>query len=164
MILEHFSKEPIFQIRDRSQNETPSGVYKPIGLWVSVKGEDDWLAWCTGEDWGLEKMKYKYVVHLSSHAKLYTIQNSLELDLFHQNFFETYPGTSLEFVNWNRVASDYDGVIIAPYLWARRLNGRASNWYYGWDCASGCIWNARAISHLELIYPTPISPIMEFSA
>lgn len=51
-------------------------------------------------------------------------------------------------LDWAAIGKLYDGIIIAPYLWERRLNGGAM-WYYGWDCASGCIWNPRAISEVN---------------
>lgn len=47
-------------------------------------------------------------------------------------------------LDWRAIAAKCDGIIISPYIWARRLNGY-SHWYHGWDCASGCIWNPRAI-------------------
>lgn len=31
-----------------------------------------------------------------------------------------------------------------------RLDNRCT-WYYGWDCASGCIWDKDAIEHYYLI-------------
>ena len=55
--------------------------------------------------------------------------------------------------NWAPTAAQYAGVIIAPYQWERRLDGDASDWYYGWDCASGCIWNADAIASIAVLSP-----------
>ena len=51
------------------------------------------------------------------------------------------------FIDWPKVAERYDGIIIAPYQWSRRLDGPM--WYYGWDCASGCVWRARAVLELK---------------
>jgi hypothetical protein len=53
----------------------------------------------------------------------------------------------MSYIDWPRVAERFDGVIIAPYQWKHRLE---LMWYYGWDCASGCIWNARAVSCFEV--------------
>ena len=45
---------------------------------------------------------------------------------------------------WPGVAAEgWAGIEIAPYIWARRLDGPA-RWYYGWDAASGCIWDPTA--------------------
>lgn len=52
-------------------------------------------------------------------------------------------GTPL--IDWRRVAESYQGIVIAPYVWARRHH-LASGWYYAWDCASGCIWDSAAVA------------------
>ena len=49
--------------------------------------------------------------------------------------------------------SDYQGIIIAPYLWTRRHH-ESTGWYYSWDCASGVIWDARAIAELKPLAAT----------
>jgi hypothetical protein len=46
------------------------------------------------------------------------------------------------YIDWLRVAQKSAGIIIAPYIWERRLH---LPWYYGWDCASGCVWDAAAV-------------------
>ena len=67
------------------------------------------------------------------------------------------PDTIVKYINakyknrciaWEKVAAKYDGLIITPYIWQRRME---LNWYYTWDCASGCIWNVRAIKDIRLI-------------
>lgn len=51
------------------------------------------------------------------------------------------------FIDWQAVASDHDGIIISPYNWPAR---HEMIWYYPWDCASGCIWNADAITSITI--------------
>ena len=46
--------------------------------------------------------------------------------------------------DWAKVASHYDGIEICPYIESRRN----MTWYYGWDVASGCVWNASGIKEL----------------
>ena len=41
-----------------------------------------------------------------------------------------------------------DGIIIAPYQWYCRMT---VDWYYTWDCASGCIWNLDAIESVNAV-------------
>lgn len=45
-------------------------------------------------------------------------------------------------IDWPRLATEYDGIEIAPYLWERRLSEEC-RWYYSWDCASGCLWRPQ---------------------
>lgn len=52
------------------------------------------------------------------------------------------------------IGARYDGIVITPYVWSMRLD-RSAFWYYGWDCASGCIWNASAVAELV---PLPVVP------
>jgi hypothetical protein len=61
-------------------------------------------------------------------------------------------GTTKNYINWRRVARKYHGIVIAPYLRELRFD-EAVWWYYGWDCASGCIWNRKAIAGVEELAP-----------
>ena len=47
-------------------------------------------------------------------------------------------------IDWPRVAKDYAGIEICPYLDSRR----DIMWYYGWDVASGCVWDPSGIKEL----------------
>jgi hypothetical protein len=52
-------------------------------------------------------------------------------------------------IAWDRLRERYQGLIVTPYIWERRLtmgNGPDAMWYYFWDCASGCIWDPAAIA------------------
>ena len=50
-------------------------------------------------------------------------------------------------IDWPRVASDYAGIEICPYLSSKRMD-EDSFWYYGWDVASGCVWDSKGITDL----------------
>jgi hypothetical protein len=147
MILEHYSRTPINSIR----SEIPGGRWdnmKPKGLWVSVKGEDDWPSWCKGEDWGDIGAKLCYRIELHENAKLLMITNGAELIDFHEKY-SAQVHEKLDFFrvpDWARVGEKYQGIIIAPYIWSMRLHSTMT-WYYGWDCASGAIWDATAIAN-----------------
>jgi hypothetical protein len=58
-------------------------------------------------------------------------------------------GNYLYYIDWSKVAAKHQGIIIAPYCYARRLTYHTA-WYYGWDCASGCIWDLKAIQSVEV--------------
>jgi len=61
------------------------------------------------------------------------------------------PSSYFKTVSWEQVAKDgYQGVEITPYQWELRLDSRV-NWYYSWDCASGCAWDPQAIESLQLV-------------
>lgn len=141
----HYSKEPLAKVHDVDAQGSIRGIGKPHGLWVSVEGEYDWPAWCNAEKFGLERLAIQTEVVLAEDADILLISNVGELDEFHR----LYGGGTSYDVNWRAVEKLFDGIIIAPYLWERRLS--EIRWYYAWDCASGCIWKARAVAELKPI-------------
>lgn len=156
MDLIHYSSAPLGRIRsarqERDGNAAPHS--KPNGLWVSVKGEWDWPSWCQAESFALDRMGHATRVLLAPTAKMLHLNGADEIDEFTARYSVPWgpprPGSKFDWrrIDWRAVASKYHGLIIAPYCWERRLAHHTS-WYYGWDCASGCIWNARAIRATE---------------
>ena len=55
-------------------------------------------------------------------------------------------------IQWDRVAERYQGIVITPYIWSRRLEPE-THWYYPWDCASGCIWDGEAVESITVLAP-----------
>lgn len=154
MELVHYSRTPLTDIHSTEQHERLGLYGKPSGLWVSVVGEYDWMSWCKSEmpDWvdGVQATR----VHLDPAANILQITGASEHDGFSHEFGEWlqwHPKHGDWCINWRRVSERYSGIIIAPYIWERRLDHPpgTGNWYYTWDCASGCIWDAAAIARLE---------------
>lgn len=131
---------------------------KPTGFWVSVAGDKDWPSWCRDEGFAIDRLAVEHAVTLASDANVLHIKSVHDLDNFHDRYaVETedvrrYPTRSFRSwpIGWQVVAEHYDGIIIAPYQWSHRLN---MEWYYGWDVASGCIWNLAAIERFVRIEP-----------
>lgn len=170
MILEHYGTETLeWPPRQYDQKDSPYRNFKPWGLWVSVKGKDDWPWWCEAENFRLDQLAIRTIVHLAKDANIKLITSGPEIEAFTAEYgYDVLEGKGGNYplrgkiehiqIDWQRVAKEYDGIIIAPYLWSHRLAWRqedgenvhrVSNWYYGWDCASGCIWNAKAIARFE---------------
>lgn len=151
----HYGLEYVTRVDSCPQNPHSASniVGKPCGLWVSVKGEDDWENWCRSEGFRLETLVRQTRLHLKPDARVLRIATAIELD----NFSQTYGGEAichLLSIDWQRVAESWQAIIIAPYIWERRLprdlkTHQLSFWYYSWDCASGCIWDADAVERLE---------------
>lgn len=154
MRLLHYSPKPL-QLHECSylQNNKYGAPGKPNGLWVSVEGEDDWASWCSSEmpKWIEGRAITEISISAAAMHRVLVIENLPTFDAFHEQY-----AVVLEFkkkwpkeiqskdIDWARVSEAYAGIIIAPYQWDRRLN-RKTQWYYGWDCASGCIWDIRVI-------------------
>jgi hypothetical protein len=96
-----------------------------------------------------------YTVTLSPTANILHVKSKKALENFARNFFldsPYYPS-----IDWNKVAEEYQGIIIAPYRWEHRLD---MMWYYGWDCASGCIWDSKAIERVEYRFSLDCVPVV----
>lgn len=151
LVLEHYTEEPLVFDRNRTYEQNALREYgKPRGFWVSVAGEDDWPQWCRSEEFHVAGLKYRSVVKLKPDAAVLMIGTGVELDAFHKIFSvenRDWQALSGNFnyrpLNWQLVTEIYQGIIITPYLWSHRLSG--PSWYYGFDCASGCIWDVSAI-------------------
>lgn len=151
----HYSTSYLSEVRSCRQDPRRN-IGKPNGLWVSVEGEDDWANWCKDNDFGC--LDYATEVVLRQSANVLRLSSACDLDEFHakHSYVAHRYGVDLgnrTDIDWTAIAKSYDGIIIAPYVWSRRLNfdksGCVSDWYYGWDCSSGCIWNASAVDRLN---------------
>lgn len=133
-------------LEDRSQFDDKGQpiTFKPRGLWVSVTGPDDWRSWCEAESFNTG-WSHVYDVTLSPDANILHLTFASDLDRFTRDYGREGSYRDME-IAWHEVAELYDGLIIAPYQWTRRMD---LMWYYSWDCASGCIWNVNAIGSLS---------------
>lgn len=154
----HTSRRPLHKVRDVAQSGVDSPrapLGKPLGLWYGVGSA--WLDWCRSEmpHW---IGRYTYALAVRP-EKLLAIRTVDELFDFTERFHRApqwAQGFGLAcrlYINWPLVAEQWDGIEIAPYLWPARLDPRSS-WYYGWDCASGCIWRASAVLNFRRV-PRP---------
>ena len=144
----HYSRGPLGEIRDRSREQRPGP--KPRGLWVSVEDGWGWRDWCEAEEYGDISRARRYRIRLAADAEVLWLRGASDIDRFHAEYAERWEAKFyLWEIRWPEVAERWDGIIIAPYVWERRLGSEASTWYYPWDCSSGCIWKPRAIAGVE---------------
>ena len=128
----------------RSIEHQIAGI-KPRGLWYEVDG--DWRRWCRDDgqtSW--INGHYLYALALDPAVRLLRVCTGKALD-----DLTTRYAKDRWVIDWPAIAAEYDGIEIAPYQWSRRLSPGTS-WYYGWDCASGCVWTPRD-SSLSLVGP-----------
>jgi hypothetical protein len=150
MKLLHYSAAPFQFDPSRVYQGRSERDHKPMGLWLSVEGDYDWPAWCEGESFNLESLKYVSEVTLKPDATVLLLDTVDRLDAFTHRF--GVPDVhELRSIAWNEVKERYDGIIIAPYHGARRLS---LMWYYTWDCASAVIWNLSAIAEVKCVQPS----------
>ena len=150
MRLIHYSKKPLVRVRSMKHTDYGCGAYKTPGLWVSVEGADDWLAWCKAESWSVDAMACATEVILAGDANVHHISGAASIDAFTAEFKVKNRPDWDRSIDWPAIRKRWRGLIIAPYCWERRLSPHTS-WYYGWDCASGVIWGAKAVKELRAI-------------
>ena len=144
MRLLHYTTAPFrFNPRLRYRGDLARG-YKPVGLWVSVEGDDDWKQYCESESYQFCSRNHVSEIRLRPENNVLIVDTLSALDAFDRRWNvdrDSYRG-----IPWETIMDAYDGIIIAPYQWERRLEFL---WYYTWDCASGCIWNLDAIEQVH---------------
>jgi hypothetical protein len=143
MTLAHYSAEPFVLDRARLYPQTHGG-FKPLGLWLSVEddAEESWPAWCAANDFYLDALAHRTEIVLRADAPIRRITTDAELWRFNAEFAAPRSINPLAMIDWPRVQAHYGGLLIAPYLWTARLD---LLWYYGWDCASACLWDLTCI-------------------
>lgn len=157
--LRHYSAEPLGEIRSVSQ--VGRNLRKPGGLWVSVhNARNNWPQWCKSEDYGLASLANEHEIILADTANVCWLKNAKEIDKFTKQYVaHEHKYNNKEYImylDWVKVSSVYQGLIISPYCYSRRLEDHTI-WYYGWDCASGCVWDASAISSVRPINHTRVA-------
>jgi hypothetical protein len=153
-----YAKRPMSRVYSRIQPEKVRGwalAPKPVGLWLTVDGEYDWYWWCRAERFPCGHLRYKVrLVHeerllwLTTEQQLHDFTTSFNVDVTEYFHREGKPDLNWygHYINWRAVAERYSGIVIAPYQWNLRMQYM---WYYTWDCASACIWDASCIRSLR---------------
>lgn len=144
MKLIHYSATPFIFDKDRFYEQDPHH-FKPNGLWFSVEDGRGWADWCKAEDFNEPGLTNRTEIILNPHANILYLKTPEDIDWFTIKYGRpTFRLASDASINWGKVRLDYQGIIIAPYQWARRLHP-STFWYYSWDCSSGCVWDLRAV-------------------
>lgn len=139
----HYSAEALTSVHSVEQSVTDH--FKPKGLWVSdCNAGDGWRSWCEAEDFNLGRLALRSIVSVEMENVL-LLPSVTAIRDFHDQWADG--PEYLRYPRWDRLSGKYAGVIISPYQWSIRLDH--PSWYYSWDCASGCIWDASAITEIR---------------
>jgi hypothetical protein len=126
-----FDPKRLHDIREQEIGNKPDGVWYAIG--------SEWIDWCEAENFSCGDYRYTLDLDYSRILRLQTEEAILD---FGRKFGVVKRG--FRSVDWPRVTNIYAGIEIAPYQWTLRSDRRVE-WYYGWDIASGCVWDVSAI-------------------
>ena len=143
------SKEPYTDFRNVRQKRPQNPNQKPVGLWYGCG--DSWIEWLRGDmpQW-LEESTYLYEIKLGS--DVLQISNDEEFQKLEDDFLVFAPHGQ-KAMDWGLIQNNgHSGIEICPYNQGRRWK---SDWYYGWDVGSGCIWDSRGIVEVTLLAQKP---------
>jgi hypothetical protein len=119
---------------------------KPSGLWYGIG--DSWIRWVRNEmeDWEHDNV-FKININESNIVIIRTYDELIAFDAKYGVYSESrLVFESGRMIDWGKVANDYGGIEIAPYIVEARYG---IDWYRGWDVASGCIWNKDTITGID---------------
>lgn len=157
MRLIHFSQEPfVGPIKPRREQRID---LKPNGLWVSDEDEYGWFAWSTEAEFRVDCLEHMSEIILAPDHNVLMIHSVEELDAFTAEYTAKREGDEDHpyfgrnnamgfFIDWGRVAERYQGIVITPYLWERRIHPGCT-WYNTHDVAGGCIWDPAAVAEVK---------------
>jgi hypothetical protein len=103
------------------------------------------------EQFCLDHLTCVHDVELVPNANVLILRSAEEIDRFNAEWTEHGNAGEMFFsyIAWSTLRQKFDGLIVTPYIWDRRLAPNCM-WYYGFDCASGCIWHPTAIRSITL--------------
>lgn len=81
MIFEHYRNAPILFEEGRQYQQKVAPFGKPMGLWISVAGEDDWPAWCHSEEFAPERLIARHRLDLDL-SRILVLSTPGEIDDF----------------------------------------------------------------------------------
>lgn len=153
MDLAHFSNDANLRFIDRQPRYRDgrragfptSG--KPTGgtvTWFSDEASNlGWMDYCA-DALGPEIGVYRYAIEIAADANVLRIHEPWEFLKFQGDYsveVDREYMTGHREIEWTRFRADgYDGIVITPYFWTFRSEPQ-SWWYYGWDCASGFVFD-----------------------
>lgn len=136
----HMSKKP-FELERRVYSQRIDA--KPTGFWYGLGNE--WIDWTRYEmpNW-IGKYIYKVDIDKSNILEIKTHRDLMVFNRQYQSLKSVtgYRREKGEAIDWDVISKKYDGIEINPYQQEARYQYM---WYYGWDIASGCIWNLNKV-------------------
>lgn len=153
----HMSEKIINNLINKKMKHNIYYPDKPNGLWFGIG--NSWLNWMISEDFKYTEYNYIYELEFDKN-KILKIDNENKFKKFEEQFLlktDKKPltlsyktNTFMGSIDWEKVSSQYNGIEISPYFYQFRLSHL---WYYGWDCASGCLWSPKKMNcNLKILY------------
>lgn len=177
----YFSSKVIKKVTiDLTVDESNSIYTKPPGMWLSFGSSWlDYVSRFPGPN-KYNLFTYTYKIELYNNVKIITDKDIL-FSFIKKYKKKPDDIRVYDVIDWDKVRKDFQGLIITPHLGTKLwrdnyesfyIHGKESaqdfftdllgsrwknnnlllsEWYRGWSCAGGVIWNVEAIAHINLI-------------
>lgn len=119
---------------------------KPKGFWYGI--DNSWVDWCQSEmpEW-VSPHRYEVEIDTSKILVVDTIEKMHDINKHAANTDEYFYRKNYD-IDWPYFEKmGYKGIEIPIYMQELRMN-LDFFWYYGWDVASGCIWDTNIIKSI----------------
>ena len=135
------SHEPEINFREKPNQELE---FKPNGLWYGIGTA--WIDY-TRDTFPHREQEHMFKIDVDE-SQMKIIRTLEDMEEFENEYGVKPPNSYYTYIDYVRVAQDYGGIEIAPYLWV--AYGKHL-WYSSWDLASGCIWKKGVIKNITRI-------------
>lgn len=157
LIRSKYNSNRIIMSKDTSINFKPVSIdsqdvyFKPKGLWYGIGTA--WIDWVRTEmpDWESDNV---FLIDIDT-TKIKVLSTLDEIIAFNKEYGVVDANSSFKNtffsnrdIDWRKVASEYSGFEISPYIWKAR---NLFMWYSTFDIASGCIWDGSIIKQVKLL-------------
>lgn len=136
------SHEPEINFREKPNQDIE---YKPNGLWYGIGTA--WIDY-TRDTFPHREQEHMFKIDVDE-SQMKIIRTLDEMAAFDEEYGVPHKrAPHYRFIDYVRVAKDYGGIEIAPYI-----DGAYGNfmWYNSWDVPSGCIWRKGVITKITKI-------------
>lgn len=135
------SHEPEINFREKTNQELE---FKPNGLWYGIGTA--WIDY-TRDTFPHREQEHMFKIDVDE-SQMKIIRTLDDMEEFEKEYGVKQPNSYYTYIDYVKVAQDYGGIEIAPYLGA--AYGKHL-WYSSWDLASGCIWRQGVITKITKI-------------
>lgn len=135
------SHEPEINFREKTNQEVE---FKPNGLWYGIGTA--WIDY-TRDTFPHREQEHMFKIDVDESQMLF-IRTLEDMEEFEKEYGVKSANSYYTYIDYVKVAQDYGGIEIAPYLGA--AYGKHL-WYSSWDVPSGCIWRQGVITKVTKI-------------
>ena len=144
--LAHFSEKPIAFRADYLYREfRPVQDFKPIGFWLSDETDYGWKKWNEQSEHAACSIQTDFDCDTT---KWIVLKTPDAINKFYKEFRFPICSIGPMQIDWPEVKKQFGGILISPYQWGLRFDHEMM-WYYGWDCASACVWDLTTIKEIR---------------